>query len=206
MKHIHDKKNLSQPYRIYDILKNKWGLVSPHRVNRPWSGQIEKPAEEEIPGYDRNCYLCPGNKRVENKVNPKYTSTFVFVNDHPALLPNTYESLLGSSEDNELFKRKNETGICEVVCYSPNHNKTMMNMSTQEIERVINVWQERFKVIGLRKDISHVLIFENRGKEMGASNPHPHGQIWAQEHTPHLAAIEINQQKNILPKKIKICF
>jgi len=198
MKSIKNNGEAPQPYRVYNALKDKWSLISPHRAFRPWSGQIEKIEEEEIPDYDPNCYLCPCNKRVGDNINPKYTSTFVFVNDHSALLPDVAESPLVLSENNELFKTEKETGICEVVCYSPSHDKTMMNMSNQELEKVIDVWKERFITIGSRRDINHVLIFENRGKEMGASNPHPHGQIWAQKHIPHLVAVEIEQQKKYL--------
>lgn len=193
-----------QSYRVYNPLKNKWSLVSPHRVQRPWSGQIEKIDEENVPDYEPNCYLCPRNKRVEGKVNPKYTSTFSFVNDHSALLFNIVPP--GNpieADSNELFKTEKETGICEVVCYSPSHNKTMMNMSISELEKVVDIWKKRFKAIGEIKDINHVLIFENRGKEMGASNPHPHGQIWAQKHIPHLAAVEIEQQKKYFRTKRK---
>lgn len=205
MKNFPKKDKVHQPYRVYNPLKDKWGLVSPHRALRPWSGQIEKPEEEEIPDYDPNCYLCPGNKRVGNKFNPKYTGTFVFVNDHSALLPNVsvHENPLEGSTHNELFKTERETGICEVVCYSPSHNKTMMNMSLQDLEKVIDAWKERFEKIGSRDDINHVLIFENRGKEMGASNPHPHGQIWAQKHIPYLASVEIEQQEKYFHTKGK---
>ena len=86
---IQKKDKIPQPYRVYNPLKDKWGLVSPHRALRPWSGQTEKIEEEQISDYDPNCYLCPGNKRVDNKLNPQYTETFVFVNDHSALLQTT---------------------------------------------------------------------------------------------------------------------
>lgn len=191
------------PYRVYNALKDKWSLVSAYRSSRPWFGQIEKVEESTIPDYDPHCYLCPGNKRVGDKVNPKYTSTFVFINDHSALLPITTEGSSGAEEKNDLFKIEKETGVCEVVCYSPSHNKTMMSMSHQELEKVIDIWKERFNVIGSMQDINHVLIFENRGKEMGASNPHPHGQIWAQKHIPYLASIEIKQQKKYFRTKGK---
>jgi len=194
------------PYRVYNPLKDKWGLISPHRAFRPWAGQMEKQEEGEVLEYDPSCYLCPGNKRVGGKINPKYTNTFVFVNDHSALLPTTDENPSELSEGNDLFKTEKETGVCEVVCYSPGHNKTMMSMSSQELEKVIEAWKERFITIGSMQDINHVLIFENRGKEMGASNPHPHGQIWAQKHIPYLASVEIEQQKNTFIQKQKICF
>lgn len=203
MKSIKNKGEISQPYRVYNPLKDKWSLVSPHRALRPWSGQIEKQEEGDFPDYDPQCYLCPGNKRVGNNINPKYTSTFIFINDHSALLPTASENSPKPEENSEFFKTEEETGICEVICYSPSHNKTMMSMSIQELEKVIDLWKERFTTIGSRQDINHVLIFENRGKEMGASNPHPHGQIWAQQHIPHLSAVEIEQQQKYFRTKGK---
>ena len=76
------------PHRRYDPLSGEWVLVSPHRTQRPWQGQRETSAPSNRPAYDPQCYLCPGNKRAGDAVNPTYTEPFVFSNDYAALLPN----------------------------------------------------------------------------------------------------------------------
>ena len=76
-----------QSHRRFNPLLRDWILVSPHRTQRPWQGQLEitaKPGEVE---YDPACYMCPGNTRSTGRVNPKYENVFVFDNDFPALLP-----------------------------------------------------------------------------------------------------------------------
>ena len=79
----------THPHRRFNPLKREWVLVSPHRTQRPWQGQVEDAAPENLPEYDPKCYLCPGNERAGGVKNPPYTSTFVFDNDFPALLPDT---------------------------------------------------------------------------------------------------------------------
>ncbi|MGA7159796.1 MAG: galactose-1-phosphate uridylyltransferase, partial [Bacteroidota bacterium] len=77
------------PHRRRNILTNEWVLVSPHRTERPWRGEISSRESEQRPAYDPDCYLCPGNKRANGETNPSYTDTFVFTNDFSALLSNT---------------------------------------------------------------------------------------------------------------------
>jgi len=184
-------------YRRWNPLRDQYGLVSPHRLSRTWGGQTEKIEEPTVQDYEPNCYICPGNKRVGDKVNPQYTDTFVFGNDTPAFLATIVETSPKSLEttSHNLFREEKETGVCEVISYSPKHNKTMANMSVRGIEKVVGLWRERFIEIGSRQDINHVLIFETRGREMGSSNSHPHGQIWAQEHVPNIPAVENDKQR-----------
>src|SRR5919199_4653429 len=80
---------VEHPHRRYNPLTREWVLVSPHRTQRPWLGQVEEPPREERPQYDPQCYLCPGNERAGGKRNPDYTGIFVFENDFAALLPKT---------------------------------------------------------------------------------------------------------------------
>ncbi|MDF1549770.1 MAG: UDP-glucose--hexose-1-phosphate uridylyltransferase [Bacteroidales bacterium] len=175
------KSKMEYPHRRYNALTGEWILVSPHRATRPWQGQQEGIADENKPQHDKNCYLCPGNERAGGQKNPDYANTFVFKNDFSALLNDTPEE---SAEENDLFIAKSEKGICRVICFSPRHDLTIPEMEIEAIEKVIDLWQKEFTDLGNRDFINHVQIFENKGAIMGCSNPHPHGQIWAQSSIP----------------------
>jgi UDPglucose--hexose-1-phosphate uridylyltransferase len=183
----------NHPHRRYNPLSREWVLVSPHRTQRPWQGQVEKPAPEQRPTYDPQCYLCPGNARAGGVSNPAYTSTFVFTNDFAALLPATPE---GSLDRGGLMRADSARGTCRVVCFSPRHDLTMAEMDVAELATVVDVWAEQYEDLGAQPSIGYVQIFENRGAMMGASNPHPHGQIWATSYLPqHVAREQESQQE-----------
>ena len=175
------------PHRRYNPLSGEWVLVSPHRTDRPWQGQAEEAAPRTLPRYDPECYLCPGNERAGGMRNPRYHSTFVFENDFAALLPDTPRAQVRSGE---LVIAAGEPGICRVLCFSPRHDLSLSQISVDEITGVVNVWAEQWQEMGGRYGIEYVQIFENRGAMMGASNPHPHGQIWATAHVPNEPARE----------------
>jgi UDPglucose--hexose-1-phosphate uridylyltransferase len=176
------------PHRRFNPLTREWVLVSPHRMKRPWLGRVEKAAATNLPAYDPTCYLCPGNERADGAKNPKYTSTFVFDNDFAALLPDAPAFEL---DEGGLLEARAERGICRVACFSPRHDLTIPRMSVGEICEVIRVWTEEFRRLGEIDWVRHVQIFENRGALMGASNPHPHCQIWANASVPDLPAKEL---------------
>lgn len=178
-------------HRRYNPLSDEWVLVSPHRTQRPWQGKKESTSVVHPPQYDPKCYLCPGNGRAGGATNPPYTGTFVFVNDFSALLPDLPS---GDSEEDGLLVAKSERGICKVLCFSPRHDLTLARMDTEEIVPVVDAWVEQYEDIGAEPFINYVQIFENRGEVMGASNPHPHGQIWATEQVPNLPQREADQQ------------
>ncbi len=169
------------PHRRYNPLLDEWMLVSPQRALRPWQGQTEALNVEKRPTHDENCYLCPGNVRSNGTKNEAYTSTFVFENDFSALMKDSVEQLASESR---FFQSKAERGINKVVCFSPNHALTLAEMSIQELHSIIETWSNEYKSLGSLEYINHVQIFENKGSVMGCSNPHPHGQIWAQESIP----------------------
>ena len=169
------------PHRRYNPLLDEWILVSPQRAKRPWQGQNEAISDEKKPEYDETCYLCPGNHRITGGTNPNYESCYVFDNDFPALLKDEVSSDL---EQEDLFKINPERGINRVICFSPKHNVTLAEMQVPEIENVVRVWKEQYLELGAISYINHVQIFENKGSVMGCSNPHPHGQIWAQSSLP----------------------
>ncbi|KAE9540249.1 galactose-1-phosphate uridylyltransferase [Ursidibacter maritimus] len=168
------------PHRRFNPLKNQWVLVSPHRAKRPWQGQQEALVQDEKPSYDPTCYLCPGNKRITGEVNPNYTEPFVFKNDFSALLPDTPAP---DSNRDPLFKISHTQGESRVICFSPDHSKTLPLLTPAEIEKVIQTWQAQAMELSQRYE--WVQIFENKGEMMGCSNPHPHGQIWASNFLPN---------------------
>ena len=170
------------PHRRYNPLINEWVLVSPHRSKRPWQGQNEVLPSDSLPEYDSTCYLCPGNVRVNGELNPAYENSFVFENDFAALKQE--EIAFEDRKEETFFKAQPERGISRVVCFSPKHNLTLPQMEVASIEDVIATWQREYTDLGKIDYINHVQIFENKGSVMGCSNPHPHGQIWAQSSLP----------------------
>ncbi len=168
-------------HRRYNPLTGDWVLVSPHRTKRPWQGKVEKNPVENRPQHDPNCYLCPGNERAGGINNPDYKDVFVFQNDFSALVPDVPD---GKYERKELFLAESERGFCKVICFSPRHDLTIPEMDVAEIKKVVDVWCQEYKSMGSLDYINYVQIFENKGDIMGCSNPHPHGQIWAQYSVP----------------------
>lgn len=177
------------PHRRFNPLTGEWVLVSPHRTSRPWQGQTEPVAQARMPSYDPACYLCPGNERAGGVRNPAYTSTFVFDNDFAALLPDTPQE---TSNRDDLLIAVGEPGTCRVICFSPRHDLTLAQMSIAETREVIDLWASQYAELGASPTINCVQIFENRGAMMGASNPHPHCQVWATSNIPNELAKEQN--------------
>ncbi len=195
-------QNLNQqPHRRLNPLTGEWVLVSPQRTQRPWQGQVEKSARPVAVEYDPNCYLCPGNARAGGARNPPYESTFVFDNDYAALRPDTPEDRL---DESGLLVAKGEKGICRVVCFSPNHSLTVSRMNVPSLRHVVDEWVSQYEDLGAFPFINYVQIFENRGEMMGASNPHPHCQIWSNESLPNEIVKEQRAQSEYLEAR-KTC-
>jgi len=178
------RKLQGSSHRRYNPLTRDWILVSPNRTQRPWQGQVEKPAQSSLSAYDPDCYLCPSNARAGGMRNPVYSTTFVFDNDFAALQPDL-ANLTVDEGGKRLLVAAAESGICRVVCFSPRHDLTLGQMEIAAIGGVIEVWVGQYRSLGDLPYIRHVQIFENRGAMMGASNPHPHGQIWATQTIPN---------------------
>jgi UDPglucose--hexose-1-phosphate uridylyltransferase len=175
------------PHRRWNPLLREWVLVSPQRTERPWQGRVEKLGTAPALQYDPQCYLCPGNVRAGGHRNPPYAETFVFDNDYPAMLPDVAP---GESDENGIVRGRVERGICRVVCFSPRHDLTIPVMSQDEVRTVVEVWTAQYRDLGAIPWVQHVEIFENRGTLLGASNPHPHCQIWANQEIPNFPARE----------------
>jgi UDPglucose--hexose-1-phosphate uridylyltransferase len=171
----------TRPHRRLNPLTGEWVLVSPHRAQRPWQGQVERRSDAVRPSYDPTCYLCPGNVRAGGVRNPPYDGTFVFDNDFAALVPDDHSIVVEAAD---LLVARSEPGVCRVICFSPRHDLSLPDMDVVAIRRVVDVWAEEYERLGSQPGIGHVQIFENKGQVMGCSNPHPHGQIWAQQSVP----------------------
>lgn len=191
----------SQPHIRKNILTGEWVLVSPHRTMRPWQGKIESDFKRSAIKYDPKCYLCPGNERAGGNKNPDYKSTFVFTNDFSALI---LDNEINESNEFDLLVAKSEPGICRVVCFSPRHDLTLAMLDKKSMVNVIDTWINEFVDLSKNEQINYVTIFENKGELMGCSNPHPHGQIWAQYSIPNEAKKETERQSEYLKEK-KYC-
>lgn len=176
------------PHRRFDPLRDQWVLVSPHRNKRPWQGKVDISEDQPKPSYDDNCYLCPGNDRAHGNSNPEYEGVYIFPNDFSALLPDTPAPEKGSP----LFRAEQARGEARVMCFSPDHSKTIAEFSIAEIVPIVEAWCDQLEELGAR--YKYVQIFETKGAILGSSNPHPHGQIWASDHWPQEVIVEDRTQ------------
>ncbi|WP_040493977.1 UDP-glucose--hexose-1-phosphate uridylyltransferase [Ilumatobacter nonamiensis] len=184
----------THPHRRRNPLTGEWVVVSPQRTKRPWQGQTDDGADASAPTFDPSCYLCPGNVRAGGVTNPDYTHTFVFENDFAALLPSVPGLADGDVNPavDDLFGMAHADGECRVLCFSPRHDLTLAKMSPAELGVVIDLWRDQFEELG--ESWEWVQLFETRGAISGASNPHPHGQIWSSNFLPNEIATETAAQ------------
>ena len=186
-------------HKRFNILTGEWVLVSPHRAKRPWQGQSEEISTEKRSSYDKSCYLCATNTRINGEINPNYKDVFVFTNDFAALQKDSPKFSINDG----LLKAESEIGICKVICFSPDHSKSLADMEVEDIKKVIHAWQREYTVLGKGDAINYVQIFENKGAVMGCSNPHPHGQVWSQSTSPNEVEKKDKQQKKYFLKNNK---
>ncbi|MFS7194263.1 galactose-1-phosphate uridylyltransferase [Rahnella inusitata] len=187
---------IEHPHRRYNPLTDQWILVSPHRAKRPWQGQQEAVSDEVLPAHDPDCFLCPGNTRVTGDVNPQYSGTHVFTNDFAALMPDTP---FAQKSTDPLMRLESARGTSRVICFSPDHSKTLPQLSVEALTEIVKTWQEQSADLG--KTYPWVQVFENKGAAMGCSNPHPHGQIWANSFLPNEAEREDRLQRTYLEQQ-----
>ena len=179
-----------QSHSRRNALTGEWVLVSPQRLQRPWQGQLETVVPDDLPEYDSACYLCPGNARANGEMNPDYKGAFAFDNDFPALTETSDIDL----QDHPLLETRSESGCCRVLCYTERHDLRLATMDEQGLVAAMDAMVAEFRELDSRDDIGYVQVFENRGKTMGCSNPHPHAQIWATSDLPQEPAKELRSQ------------
>lgn len=179
-----------RPHQRRNPLLDEWVTVSPQRSRRPWQGRVEPGSRPAPPSYDPACYLCPGNERAAGRRNPAYTGPWWFDNDFPALDTEPAPAVASAHEGPSLYQVRPGTGACRVVCFSPRHDLHLSTLPEASVEQVVDLWTRQSEELLARPGIGHVQIFENRGPMMGASNPHPHCQIWADALSPTIPARE----------------
>jgi UDPglucose--hexose-1-phosphate uridylyltransferase len=192
------EKKWQYPHRRWNPLRQSWVLVSPHRTQRPWQGEVGQKTAPSGVSYDPQCYLCPGNQRAGGAINPGYEGIFTFVNDYAALLPES--PAVTETNASPLLVAEPARGLCKVLCYHPDHSLTLARMTPAEIRPVVDAWAQQYQELGGLDWIEYVQIFENRGAMMGASNPHPHGQIWSTGFVPDEPAAETRAQREHLAR------
>jgi UDPglucose--hexose-1-phosphate uridylyltransferase len=186
-------------HRRRNALTGEWVLVSPQRLQRPWQGLEEPGVTAARPSHDPICPLCPGNARSQGARTPAYQGPYAFDNDFPAL--DTAQA--GSTRIAEhgktpsidpLLQAETVDGVCRVICYSPRHDLEIDALEVDEVEAIVRLWQKEWAALDQRLELAYTLIFENRGAQMGASNPHPHGQLWATSVLPDQVEHEAREQ------------
>jgi len=169
-------------------LREEWVVVAAHRQNRPWTGQIVGPRSTAATAataatttatplpHDPSCYLCPGNRRVNGALNPVYTGTYSFDNDHPCVAPDAPREIATPPAP---YRARPAVGHARVLCFSPRHDVTVAELPVPEIARIVEQWRRQSRDLSALAGVKHILGFENKGEIVGVSNPHPHGQIYA---------------------------
>lgn len=185
-------------YRRKNALTGDWVLVSPHRGNRPWSGEASPATAQEKPQHDANCPLCPGTKRANDTYNPDYRGPHVFNNDFSALTApdSSLEQVVVTAESAtatpSFISEDIASGECRVICFDHRHDRTLADFNLEELSHLLGVMQKAYRELSVKYRC--VTLFENKGALMGCSQPHPHGQIWAHTHLSSNIATEDRQQ------------
>jgi UDPglucose--hexose-1-phosphate uridylyltransferase len=168
--------------RRWHPLLQEWVIIAATTSERPWSGETIKQSVAEEPVYDPNCYLCPGVTRASGIKNPEYSEPYAFTNDFASFSFDAPDV----RKDSRFETVRPVHGTCRVICYTPKHNLTLSQLSLQEVEAVVRLWKSEYESLSQNSKIENVLIFENKGKVIGVSNPHPHGQIYATNFVPRI--------------------
>jgi UDPglucose--hexose-1-phosphate uridylyltransferase len=121
----------------------------------------------------------------------------VFDNRFPSLEEPPPEPAI---KGNVLLPVRPSHGVCEVVCYSDDHHATFATLPFSQVRKLTRVWRERYLELGAQSEVEYVFIFENKGKEIGVTLSHPHGQIYAYPFIPPTMRIELDSERRHFEK------
>lgn len=159
-------------------LLREWVITATHRQDRTF-----------LPPKDY-CPLCPTKPGAfPTEVPAEDYELVVFDNKFPSLQSPPPEMAI---EGTELYKTSPAEGVCEVVLYSSKHDGTLAEESVEDIRKLIEVWTDRYMELGSKDFVDYVFIFENKGKEIGVTIDHPHGQIYAYPFIPPVVQRELD--------------
>jgi len=176
----------------WDPIKQEWVVVATHRMERTFLPP---------PEY---CPLCPTKECGHPTEIPRDDfDIVVFENRFPSFkLPPPQPSV----EQSDLYMVEPSAGVCEVVVYTSQHQGNLSTLSKEKVENLIKVWRDRYQNLGGKEEIDYVLIFENRGEEVGVTLHHPHGQIYAFPYVPKVPAQELEAAKQHYEKTERCLF
>jgi UDPglucose--hexose-1-phosphate uridylyltransferase len=124
------------------------------------------------------CPFCPGQGNM-----PAHYEVLAYPNDFPVMRLDIENPSSPKTTDN-IFRRSDAVGRCEVIIYSPGHTKQLYQLSDEHVLKVVELWSARFKELSGDKRIKFIYEFENRGEEVGVTIHHPHGQLYAFSFVP----------------------
>ncbi len=165
----------------YHPFFDTWVITATHRQDRTF----HPPA-----GYCPLCPTQPGGFPTE--IPMAEYDIVVFENKFPSLSATPPSPAIDGTE---LTPVRPSSGVCEVVCYSQDHNATFATLPLSQIRKLTRVWQQRYIELSKRDDIDYVFIFENKGKEIGVTLSHPHGQIYGYPFIPPVLANELAAER-----------
>lgn len=168
----------------YHPFLDTWVMTATHRQDRTF-----------LPPTDF-CPLCPTRAGgFPTEIPAEDFDIVVFENRFPSLLRNPD---LPAVEGLGVAPVRPSNGACEVVVYTPEHHGSFAELSLPKVERLTRVWQDRYVELSSIPEVEYVFIFENKGKEIGVTLSHPHGQIYGYPYIPATLALELASERNHL--------
>jgi len=153
------------------------------------------------------CPLCPTKSdRMVTEIPASNYDIVVFENKFPTFSKNPDKLDFNDEVNSEnilSYSKMRSKGICEVVCYTADHDLYLEDLPLEKINNLVNVWRDRYLVLGKKEFIKYVFIFENKGKEIGVTLSHPHGQIYAFPYIPPIALEELRSSQKFYRKNKK---
>lgn len=159
------------PQMRLDPLTGEWVPMAAHRMNRTF-----------LPPSDANplAPARPGAAYQDGEIPDTDYDVVVFENRFPSLLDVPGSDGTTELVDGEpLWQRRPATGRCEVICFSPDPTASLATVGPRRMRTVVEAWTDRTRVLSALPGVEQVFCFENRGKEIGVTLHHPHGQIYA---------------------------